>query len=484
MGLEVLRSLYLIKPDIFMTTVVPVILSGGSGSRLWPKSRHHYPKQLHRLYGDLTMLQETMERVKHLGGHQIVICNQDQRFMVADQIQEVGISAEIILEPVARSTAPAIVVSALRALEQAKDAVIAIFPADHLVKGIDQFKRSLQQAIDVAATGKLVAFGVVPTRAETGYGYIKAVDSSSIHSHIEAFVEKPSFQVAEEYLRSGCYYWNSGMFVFSAARLVKEVEKLHPQMLQHCRHALSNGTRDLDFYRLDAESFGKCESISIDYAVMEVVSDACMVPLAAEWSDVGSWQALWEVGDKDSAENVFYGDVIAENSQGCYVNCESRLVALVGVKDLVVVETADSVLVAHRDSSQDVKKIVDVLKKESRSEYLSHREVHRPWGSYDLVDTGNRYQVKRITVKPGASLSLQMHHHRAEHWVVVAGTAQIQKGEAKQILTENQSAYIPLGEKHRLSNPGLVPLHLIEVASGAYLAEDDIVRFEDGYGRV
>lgn len=467
-----------------MTTVVPVILSGGSGSRLWPKSRHHYPKQLHRLYGDLTMLQETMERVRYLGGRQIIICNQDQRFMVADQIHEVGIAAEIILEPVARSTAPAILVSALRALEQADDAVIAVFPADHLVKGVDEFKRSLQKAIEVAAAGKLVAFGVVPSRAETGYGYIRASDSSSEYSLIEAFVEKPNLQVAEEYLRSGRYYWNSGMFVFSAKRLVEEVGKLHPEMLVHCRAALSHGTKDLDFYRLSEVDFAKCQNISIDYAVMEVVDDACMVPLAAEWSDVGSWQALWEVGERDSCENVFYGDVIAESSRGCYVNCESRLVALVGVKDLVVVETADSVLVAHKDSSQDVKKIVDVLKKESRSEYLSHREVHRPWGSYDLVDTGNRYQVKRITVRPGASLSLQMHHHRAEHWVVVAGTAQIQKGDVKQILTENQSAYIPVGEKHRLTNPGLVPLHLIEVASGAYLAEDDIVRFEDGYGRV
>lgn len=404
--------------------------------------------------------------------------------MVADQVQESGISAEILLEPVARNTAPAIMVGALRALEQAEDPVIAVFPADHLIKGFDEFKSSLLQAIDVAATRRLVAFGVLPTRPETGYGYIKAADNSSGYSHIEAFVEKPNIEVAEEYLRSGRYYWNSGMFVFSAARLIEEVGKLHPLMLQYCRDALSTGTKDLDFYRLNSESFSKCDSISIDYAVMEVVNDACMVPLTADWSDVGSWQALWEVGDKDSSGNVSYGDVIAENSQGCYVNCEGRLVALVGVKDLVVVETADSVLVAHKDSSQDVKKIVDVLKKESRSEYLSHREVHRPWGTYDLVDTGSRYQVKRITVRPGASLSLQMHHHRAEHWVVVAGTAQIQKGETKQILTENQSAYIPLGEKHRLSNPGLVPLHLIEVASGAYLAEDDIVRFEDGYGRV
>ena len=465
-----------------MPTVIPVILSGGSGSRLWPKSRHHYPKQLHCLYGQHTMLQETMKRVEWLGESQIVICNHDQRFMVADQVQEIGIKADIILEPVARNTAPAIVIGALKSLEVAPDAIIAVFPADHMVRDLEKFNASLKVAIEVAKQGKLVTFGIVPTRPETGYGYIKSVEDEGL-LRVAAFVEKPNLEKAEEYLRSGDYYWNSGMFVFSAQRLIEEIELHQPAMLQRCRDALQRGVKDLDFFRLDEGNFSQCANLSIDYAVMEKTSQAYMVPFTAQWSDVGSWQALWEVGDKDEHENVFFGDVIAEQSQGCYVSCEGRLVALVGVKDLVVVETADSVLVAHKDSSQDVKKIVDALKAGSRSEYLSHREVHRPWGSYDLVDTGNRYQVKRITVKPGASLSLQMHHHRAEHWVVVAGTAQIQKGEQKQILTENQSAYIPLGEKHRLSNPGLVPLHLIEIASGAYLAEDDIVRFEDGYGR-
>ena len=465
-----------------MPTVIPVILSGGSGSRLWPKSRHHYPKQLHCLYGQHTMLQETMKRVEWLGESQIVICNHDQRFMVADQVQEIGIKADIILEPVARNTAPAIVIGALKSLEVAPDAIIAVFPADHMVRDLEKFNASLKVAIEVAKQGKLVTFGIVPTRPETGYGYIKSVEDKGL-LRVAAFVEKPNLEKAEEYLRSGDYYWNSGMFVFSAQRLIEEIELHQPAMLQRCRDALQRGVKDLDFFRLDEGNFSQCANLSIDYAVMEKTSQAYMVPFTAQWSDVGSWQALWEVGDKDEHENVFFGDVIAEQSQGCYVSCEGRLVALVGVKDLVVVETADSVLVAHKDSSQDVKKIVDALKAGSRSEYLSHREVHRPWGSYDLVDTGNRYQVKRITVKPGASLSLQMHHHRAEHWVVVAGTAQIQKGEQKQILTENQSAYIPLGEKHRLSNPGLVPLHLIEIASGAYLAEDDIVRFEDGYGR-
>ncbi len=465
-----------------MSTVIPIILSGGSGSRLWPKSRHHYPKQLHCLYGQHTMLQETMKRVAWLGESQIVICNHDQRFMVADQVQDIGITADIILEPVARNTAPAIVVGALKSLEVSPDAIIAVFPADHLVRDLDKFNASLKTAIEVAQQGKLVTFGIAPTRPETGYGYIKSVEDDGL-LRVSAFVEKPNLERAEEYLRSGDYYWNSGMFVFSAQRLIDEIELHQPAMLQHCRDAFQNGVKDLDFFRLDESSFSRCANLSVDYAVMEKTSQAYMVPFTAQWSDVGSWQALWEVGDKDERDNVFFGDVIAEQSQGCYVNCEGRLVALVGVQDLVVVETADSVLVAHKDSSQDVKKIVDALKANSRSEYLSHREVHRPWGSYDLVDTGSRYQVKRITVKPGASLSLQMHHHRAEHWVVVAGTAQIQKGEQAQILTENQSAYIPLGEKHRLSNPGLVPLHLIEVASGAYLAEDDIVRFEDGYGR-
>jgi mannose-1-phosphate guanylyltransferase len=349
---------------------------------------------------------------------------------------------------------------------------------------VEAFRDSVNQAVTIAAQDKLVTFGVIPDRPETGYGYIRAGKSAELGSVIEAFVEKPNLEKAQEYVRSGEYFWNSGMFVFSAKRLLSIVEKLEPNTLANCREALAQGVKDLDFFRLNEAAFSRCKNDSIDYAVMEKINDAYVVPLAARWSDVGSWQALWEVGEKDSAGNVFNGDVISEASNNCYVNCENRLVALVGVNDLVVVETADSILVAHIEKAQDVKKIVDQLKQKARSEYLSHREVHRPWGSYDLVDLGDRYQVKRITVKPGASLSLQMHHHRAEHWVVVSGTALIQRGETKQILTENQSAYIPLGEKHRLTNPGLVPLRLIEVASGSYLAEDDIVRFEDGYGRV
>lgn len=458
-------------------TVIPVVLSGGSGSRLWPKSRKHYPKQLHKLYGNKTMLQETVLRVHHLGENPIVICNQDQRFMVAEQLQDMGIQGDIILEPMARNTAPAIVVAALQGMQKDPEAIIAVFPADHLVKDQEEFKRALNTAIDAASQGKLVTFGVVPTKPETGYGYIKVESGSNDGvSKVAAFVEKPNLEVAQEYVSSGEYFWNSGMFVFSCKALIEEIEQYHPDMVKSCQQALTAGAKDLDFYRLDADAFVKCESESIDYAVMEKTDKAYMVPLNADWSDVGSWEALWEVGEKNQDKNVFYGDVISTGSNNCYVSSEGRLVSLVGVNDLVVVETADSILVAHKDRSQEVKKIVEHLQKEERSEYLSHREVFRPWGSYDLVDTGDRYQVKRITLKPGATLSLHMHHHRAEHWVVVCGTALIEKAGEQTLLTENQSAYIPLGEEHKLTNPGMVPLHLIEVASGAYLEEDDMVR--------
>ncbi len=467
-----------------MSTVIPVVLSGGSGSRLWPKSRHHYPKQLHRLYGEHTMLQHTILRVASLPGNPIVICNNEQRFMVADQVQQIGVQAEIILEPVARNTAPAIVVAALRAVKTDPDAVIAVFAADHLIKDQAVFLAALDKAIQAAAQGRLVTFGVQPTHAETGYGYIRADMGDEHSAKVQAFVEKPNAELAQEYLASGKYFWNSGMFVFSAACLLQEVKKLCPGILAGCEAALAASCKDLDFIRLDEAAFSQCDNQSIDYAVMEKTDKAYMVPLNAGWSDVGSWQALWEVTDKDEHGNASLGDVIAIDSKNCYVNGDGRLVALVGVEDLIVVETADSILVAHKDHSQQVKKVVDRLKAENRSEYQAHREVHRPWGSYDLVDSGERYQVKRIMVRPGASLSLQMHHHRAEHWVVVAGTAEVQRGDEIIVLSENQSLYIPLGEKHRLSNPGKIKLQLMEVASGSYLAEDDIVRFQDDFGRV
>ncbi len=465
--------------------VVPVILSGGSGSRLWPKSRQHFPKQLHRFYGDKTLLQQTLWRVKHLSGSPIIICNQEQRFMVAEQARQVAASAEIILEPVARNTAPAIVIAALKSLQEDKDAIIAVFAADHLIKNQSEFERSLGVAIAAASQNALVTFGVVPTHPETGYGYIRATKSENEDvCNIQAFVEKPSLDLAKDYVASGDYYWNSGMFVFCAKTLVDECEKFHPQMVKQCRQALGKAQSDLDFLRLDHAAFADCESESIDYAVMERTTKAVMVPLSAEWSDVGSWESLWEVTEQDASGNAIEGDVILRDSKNCYASSEGRLVAMVGVEDLVVVETADSVLVLNKSRSQDVKHIVKQLEATGRKEYQSHREVFRPWGSYDLVNMGERYSVKKITVKPGASISLQMHHHRAEHWVVVCGTAEVERGEVKETVSENQSVYIPIGQKHRLKNPGVIALELIEVASGSYLGEDDVVRLEDAYGRV
>lgn len=466
-----------------MSTVIPVILSGGSGSRLWPKSRQHYPKQLHRLYGQHTMLQHTLQRCQSLAGQPIVICNNEQRFMVAEQVQQLGIKANIILEPVARNTAPAIVIAALKSIEQDENAVIAVFPADHLIKNQTAFDEALQIAVNKAKGQSLATFGIVPSHPETGYGYIKADKSGEDVLAISEFVEKPNLETAQKYLDSGDYFWNSGMFVFSVSTLLEEFERLDPNTLAFCKAALAEAEFDLDFCRLNEQAFSQAKSESIDYALMEKTNKAYMVPMDAGWSDVGSWQALWEVAEKDQNGNAFDGDVMSVDSQNCYVNADGRLVALVGVDDLIVVETADSILVAKKDASQKVKRIVETLQAQERSEFEAHREVYRPWGSYDLVESGNRYQVKRITVKPGASLSLQMHHHRAEHWVVVAGTAEVQKGESKTVLSENQSIYIPLGETHRLSNPGKIPLHLIEVASGSYLGEDDIIRFKDDFGR-
>lgn len=465
-----------------MSVVVPVILSGGSGSRLWPKSRQFYPKQLHKLYGDCTMLQHTLKRVDHLG-EPIIICNNEQRFMVADQVQSIGLTAQIILEPMARNTAPAIAVAALSALKISPEAIIVVLAADHLIENTDEFRRCLDLAIKAAGENKLVTFGVVPTRPETGYGYIKTAAAEGSVQPVQQFVEKPNRELAEEYLAAGCYYWNSGMFVFPAAQLINELTALQPQMVASAQQSLSEAKKDLDFIRLDGANFQNCSNISIDYALMEHTSNAWSVALNAGWSDLGSWDAVWEVAQKDEMGNATEGDVILQDSNNCLVMADTRLVTLLGVSDLAVIETADGVLVLNKTKAQDVKNIVSLLQQHGRSEYSSHREVHRPWGSYDLIDVGARYQVKRLNVKPGASLSLQMHHHRAEHWVVVAGTALIQKGENEQILAENQSVYIDIGERHRISNPGKLMLQLIEVQTGPYLSEDDIVRFEDGYGR-
>lgn len=466
-----------------MPSVIPVVLSGGSGTRLWPKSRSGFPKQLHKLYGDLSLLQHTVKRV---AGAQppIIVCNNEQRFMVADQLAEVVEGqSDIILEPIGRDTAPAVAVAALRAQQRDPEAVIAVFAADHLITGLDAFNLAVDAAVKLAETQKLVTFGVDPTHAETGYGYIKTQAQDSA-APVSQFVEKPDLATAKSYLESGEYYWNSGMFVFKAAQLIEELTKYQPEIISACKLALDNAATDLDFIRLDEKSFSQSPAISIDYALMEKTQNAWVVPLKnSGWSDIGSWDALWNVCDKDENGNACEGDVITKNASNCYVNTEGRLVALVGVQDLVVVDTADAVLVMKKDDAQSVKSIVSELKAQKRSEYELHREVHRPWGCYDAIDSGHRYQVKRITVKPGASLSLQMHHHRAEHWIVVAGTALVQRSDDEMLLSENQSVFIPLGEKHRLTNPGKVDLHLIEVQSGSYLGEDDIVRFDDVFGR-
>ncbi len=463
--------------------VIPVILSGGSGSRLWPKSRQAYPKQLHTLYGEHTMLQHTYNRVAQYGAP-TVVCNDAQRFMVADQLSDVcEAPAQIILEPMGRNTAPAIAVAALQALAQTEDAIIVVLPADHQITHQHAFAQALETAIQAASEGKLVAFGVVPTHAETGYGYINASGADARGANIERFVEKPDQVTAQTYVDRGDYYWNSGMFVFSARAFLDELTAHEPEMVDACKKALDSGVKDLDFIRLDAEAFGNNKDISVDYAVMERTNKAWCVPLDCGWSDLGSWQSLWENSEKDTQGNVKQGDVFALDCENTLLSSEKRLIAAVGVKDLVAIDTDDALLLVNREQTQDVKKIVEWLKAEGRSEYTFHREVHRPWGCYDSIDNGDRYQVKRIEVKPGASLSLQMHHHRAEHWIVVTGTALVQRGEEEVLLSENQSIYIPLGEKHRLTNPGKVPLQLIEVQSGSYLGEDDIVRFEDKFGR-
>ena len=461
---------------------IPVILSGGSGTRLWPASRKHYPKQLMRLAGSASMLQQTARRVAHLGAP-LVVCNDDQRFMVAEQMSYAAEQAPtIMLEPVARNTAPAIALAALQALREHADPLLVVLPADHLILDETAFHAALDQALACARDEKLVVFGVQPDKAETGYGYIRA-ENHAAGSRVERFVEKPDAATATQYLDSGEYFWNSGMFVFSARLILEELAQFAPAILAACRQAIEQASVDLDFIRLPVEPFLDCPSNSIDYAVMEHTERAWMVPLGHDWSDLGSWSSIWEMMDKDGDDNVVMGDVVTEDCQRCLFLGEGRLIAAIGLDDLVVVDTRDALLLAPRDRVQDVKNLVQVLESEGRDVHLIHREVHRPWGSYDCVEQGERYQVKHIKVKPGAALSSQMHHHRAEHWVVVSGTAEVQVGEQTRLLTENESTYIPVGEKHRLRNPGKLPLHLIEIQSGSYLGEDDIVRFDDCYGR-
>ncbi|MGF1525264.1 MAG: mannose-1-phosphate guanylyltransferase/mannose-6-phosphate isomerase, partial [Candidatus Competibacterales bacterium] len=467
--------------------ILPVILSGGSGSRLWPLSRESYPKQFLPLTGADTMLQNTALRLQHLeeGQPPLVVCNDEHRFMVAEQLRAVGVRPRaVVLEPMGRNTAPAVAVAAWWTAARDEDPLLLVLPADHVIEDAAGFCRAVAQVAPLAQRGHLVTFGIVPRHPETGYGYIEAgLPVAEGILAVESFVEKPDAATARGYLAAGNYYWNSGMFLFKASRYLQELERLEPAMAEACRAALEGAVDDLDFTRLDAAAFATCPGNSIDYAVMEKTHHAVVIPVDVGWSDVGSWTALWEVGERDAAGNRIRGDVIAVDSKDSYLHAQHRLVAALGLVDCVVVESADAVLVAPKDRVQDVKGIVAQLAQAHRSEGRAHRKIYRPWGAYDAIESGERFQVKRITVNPGAALSLQMHHHRAEHWIVVRGTARVTRGDEVFLLEENQSTYIPLGTRHRLENPGKIPLELIEVQSGSYLGEDDIVRFEDVYGR-
>jgi mannose-1-phosphate guanylyltransferase/mannose-6-phosphate isomerase len=471
-----------------MTLIVPVLLSGGSGTRLWPLSRETHPKQFQPLVGEGSLLQATWRRIEGLAGiaAPIVVANEEHRFMVAEQLRQLGVApAALLLEPVGRNTAPAIAVAALQAMAGGDDPLLLVLPSDHVIRDVPAFHAAVQAAAPAAGQGALVTFGIVPAGAETGYGYIKAASppAGAGVRPVERFVEKPDLATAEAYVASGDYFWNSGMFLFRASRFLDELQRFAPAMVAAARAALAGAQRDADFLRLDRAAFEACPADSIDYAVMEKTDAAAVLPINVGWSDVGSWSALWEIADQDPDGNAHHGDVIALGCSNTLAWGGRRLVSLLGLKDVIVVDTDDALLVAARDQVQQVKDIVARLKAEKRPEASVHRKVYRPWGSYDGVDSGERFQVKRIVVKPGAALSLQMHHHRAEHWIVVSGSARVTCDERVFILGENQSTYIPLGSKHRLENPGKVPLELIEVQSGSYLGEDDIVRFEDVYGR-
>lgn len=468
--------------------ITPIILSGGNGSRLWPQSRALYPKQFLALVNEKTMLQNTLERVSDssLYSAPVVVANEEHRFIVAEQSRDAGVELNnIILEPVARNTAPAVAVAALDALETMgaeEDALLLVLAADHVIENLRAFENAVLLAKQSALESKLVTFGIIPDQPETGYGYIKAKGKSGVQL-VEKFVEKPDKITAEGYVASGDYYWNSGMFLFSARQYLNELQALQPVMHKSCVNAYQSAVKDRDFIRLDKGSFDECPDNSIDYAVMEKTSSAVVVPMDAGWCDVGSWSALWMLGKKDENNNTIQGDVILNDVKNCYIHSEKSLIAVVGVQDLVITESDDALLIAHKDCVQDVKKVVERLKESNRPETQMHRKVYRPWGFYDSVDTGQRFQVKRITVNAGEKLSVQKHHHRAEHWVVVSGTAKVTLGNKELLVTENQSTYIPVGEVHALENPGKIPLQLIEVQTGSYLGEDDIVRFDDLYGR-
>lgn len=469
--------------------ILPVIMAGGTGSRLWPLSRELYPKQFLSLSGDQTMLQQTIARlngVEHSAP--ILICNEEHRFIAAEQMRLGGFNHDgIILEPVGRNTAPAIALAALHAMHhttQGEESLLLVLAADHIIENVIEFHSAINNAIPHAQQGQLVTFGIVPTSPETGYGYINAGNALDNAFTVSKFVEKPDLETAQGYLDSGEYYWNSGMFLFKASTYIAALKEHAPEMLAVCEEAMQAPSEDRDFIRVDKDVFETCPDDSVDYAVMEKSENVVVVPMDAGWSDVGSWSALWDVSQKDENNNVSHGDVLHAGSTNSYCYAEHKLIATVGVDNLVIVETKDAILVANKDKVQDVKTIVNQLKDAGRSEQIIHREVYRPWGKYDSIDAGLRDQVKRITVKPGEKLSIQKHHHRSEHWIVVSGTASVLNGDKTFLVTENESTYIPLGSIHALENPGKIPLEMIEVQTGSYLGEDDIIRFEDKYGRL
>jgi len=472
------------------TLIRPVILSGGVGSRLWPLSRAHYPKQLLPLASEHTMLQETAARVDdpYLFAAPLIVANEDHRFIVAEQLRLMGQAPDaILLEPQGRNTAPAVALAALHAIGRDPDAVMLVMPSDHVIRDVPAFRAAVALATSAARAGRLVTFGIEPDRPETGYGYIEAgptlPGTPGVHS-VRRFVEKPDLSTAKGYLETGGFHWNAGIFLLSARVYLDELQTHAPAIFDACTRAMAEVTADLSFLRPDAAAFAACPADSIDYAVMEKTAAAAVVPVDMGWNDVGSWSALWDIADKDGSGNAIKGDVIAVDSRNSLLRTEGPALAAVGLDDMVVVATADAILVAHKDKVQDVRKVVDTLARSNRNEHISHITVYRPWGSYQTADAGDRFQVKRLVVKPGEKLSLQKHHHRAEHWVVVQGTAKVTRGDETLILHENESTFIPMGAVHRLENPGKIPLYIIEVQSGGYLGEDDIVRFDDTYGRI
>jgi mannose-1-phosphate guanylyltransferase len=466
--------------------MIPIIMSGGSGTRLWPLSRKNKPKQFLNLFGELSLFQNTLTRLSGVSAMAapIIVCNESHRFIVAEQLQEIEIvQSDILLEPSAKNTAPAVALAALQAIERGGDPLMLVLAADHLIQDVAKFHTSIEQAKRQAEAGYLVTFGIVPTEAHTGYGYIKTQTKGEV-SAVSAFVEKPDVEMAQHYLDSGLYYWNSGMFMFKASSILAELEQHSPEVLTICRTALSASVTDLDFIRVDSVAFEACPADSLDYAVMEKTEKAVVIPLDAGWSDVGSWSSLWENQEQDEHGNALIGDVVVHDVNNAYIHSEHRLVTVLGLDNVVVVETADAVMVADKSKAEQIKKIVGQLVLAEREEATTHRKNYRPWGYYDAIDLGERFQVKRLCVNPGQSLSLQMHHHRAEHWIVVVGTAEVTCDEKVMLVSENESVFIPLGSQHRLHNPGKMPLEIIEVQSGNYLGEDDIVRFDDQYNRV